>query len=81
MTLSPAPPLVPELGRPYRKGDRVRVIAREAPSCRSGTVEQVDVGRGGCLVRHDEPEHFPVELFGNVSLFGWSWSELEPEGH
>lgn len=71
-------PTCPAIGRPWRIGDRVVVVAQNAPSCRSGAIVRIDNERGGVLVRHDWPE-VACALFSAQDVYGWAWSEIEPE--
>jgi hypothetical protein len=65
-------PVVPFL----KKGDRVRVIAEKAPTCRTGTVMGVVEGQG-YSVHHDKPA-WTEGLFAREDTFNWTFDEVEP---
>lgn len=64
-----------------RVGTRVRVVAVEAPECRSGAIIEHKPSQGGCLVRHDRAAEFDFggDRIVSVSTFGWCYHELELE--
>jgi hypothetical protein len=70
--------LTPRLRYPFELGERVRIRdGVKGPPCGTGVVIRIELDKGGCLVHHDEPFDLPV--LGTVSIFGWTWDELEPE--
>ncbi len=59
----------------FKRGDRVRVVAENAPPCREGTVVEVFPGQG-YRVHHDRPA-WASGLFAGKQDFNWTPSEVE----
>lgn len=60
-----------------KRGDRVRVIATRAPTCRTGTVMDV-IHDQGYRVWHDEPA-WVEGFFAGQHDFNWTFSEVVGE--
>jgi len=60
-----------------RCGHRVRVIAANAPECRTGTIVEVDPGGRGYRVHHDTPP-WTSGLFAGKQDFNWGFNEVVP---